>query len=31
MGFKPMTKYFTASKMSEKKAYKIIKTKGNEL
>ena len=31
MGFKPMTKYFTASKMSEKKAYEILKERANGL
>ena len=25
MGFKPITKYFTALKISEKKAYEVIK------
>ena len=29
MGFKPMTKYFTASEISEKKAYETIKHRPN--
>ena len=31
MGFKPMTKYFTASEISEKKAYETIKQRPNGL
>ena len=31
MEFKPMTKYFTASEISEKTAYKIIKKRPNGL
>ena len=30
MGFKPMTKYFTASKISENKAYEILKERAND-
>ena len=30
MGFKPMTKYFTASKISENKAYKILKERAHD-
>ena len=31
MGFKPITKYFTAFKISEKKAYEISKERANGL
>ena len=31
MGFKPMTKYFAASEISEKKAYETIKHRANGL
>ena len=31
MGFKPMTKYFTASKISEKKTYEMLRKRANGL
>ena len=31
MGFNPMTKYFAASKISQKKVYEIIKERANGL